>query len=171
MCLQFVIYLSLVYPLSLWCNSLTCTGWIPEAIRSEIMHTFLWVCREKPVSCSGLLNVLDHCQLRVSGWVLSMLHLKNLELDLSCLNFYQCIRSTSLLKQRQTNNIIGLTDCDSVMPSIWTAGTCCIGFNPLYCSVNWCVQYENIYILHHWCSIPLPKNKSVRKLPADPHLW
>lgn len=31
----------------------------------------------------------------------------------------------------------GLTDWERMMPSISTAGTCCIGFNALYCSVSW----------------------------------
>lgn len=38
-------------------------------------------------------------------------------------------------KFRKTN-VYGLTDWDRVMPSISTAGTCCIGFNVLYCSVS-----------------------------------
>lgn len=34
-------------------------------------------------------------------------------------------------------NKLKLTDWDRVMPSTSTAGTCCMGFNVLYCSVSW----------------------------------
>lgn len=104
----------------LGCAVLTCSGWIPEAMRSLIMRTWARFFgsagrRRGPGRVSSMYWITANCA--------GMKH------------FNKYSRITQKLKFRKTN-VYGLTDWDRVMPSISTAGTCCIGFNVLYCSVS-----------------------------------
>lgn len=112
----------------LCCALLTCRGCIPEAIMSLIIRT--WA---RFFGSAG--------RSRGPGLVSSMYWITASYVSKHIICFSAgCTNSLLLLFSFWIKIGLksgGLTDWERVTPSISTAGTCCIGFKALYCSVSW----------------------------------
>lgn len=87
--------------------------------------------------------------------------------------FYSKFQEIQFCGKEMDVELAGLTDWERVIPSISTAGTCCIGFNVLYCSVSWSRQkiFVTCLILDYAQYVTLTFNIDPVIVPADLHLW
>lgn len=108
---------------------LTCRGCIPEAMRSLIILTWARFFGSSGSSRGpGLVSSMY--------WITASCVSKSLFLTVFCLFSCGCVH--------RWRTVGYLTDWHRVMPSIFTAGTCCMGFNVLYSSVSLNTE-ENTY--------------------------
>lgn len=114
-------WLDWIQNLTLWLFALlTCRGWIPEAMRSLIIRTW--------ARAFGSAGSKQGPGLVSSMYWITASYVRK--------KYLYCSHWWSKYGFVGGHREFRLTDWESVNPSISTAGTCCMGFNVLYCSVS-----------------------------------